>query len=425
MKIKTTLSTMLFLQYFIWGCWLVTFASYAMNILHFSGAEVGMLFGTLGIAAIFMPPLAGVIADKWIPANRLYSLFHFIAAGALFCMALVGNVQAMFWIMLLNSLCYMPSLALSNAISYSLLASHGLQASRDFPGIRVFGTVGFIAAMWLISLSGLELSHRQLYIASGASLVLACYAFRLPLVPCQGRGGESDLKRRFGLDALGLFRRPKVAIFLLFSTLLGAILQVTNTFGNPFLHDLAAQPAYADNMVARFPSLLLSVSQISEVVFILTIPFMLKNFGIKKVVMISMVAWIFRFALFAWGDFSTFGVLILLMSMIVYGCAFDFFNISGSIFIEQETPQALRASAQGLFMTLTNGIGAWLGSVISGRVIDFFTVDGVRDWHSFWLVFAGYAGLLVVSFALLYRDSSPRTQAAPLNNVQDATRHNN
>jgi len=408
---------MLFLQYFIWGCWLVTFASYAMNILHFSGAEVGMLFGSLGIAAIFMPPLAGVIADKWVPANRLYSLFHFIAAGALFCMASVSHVNTMFWVMLLNSLCYMPSLSLSNAISYSLLRSHGLEASRDFPGIRVYGTVGFIAAMWLISLSGLELSHIQLYIASGASLVLAFYAVKLPRIPCQSSGGQQRWQSRIGLDALHLFRRPQVAIFLLFSTLLGGILQVTNTFGNPFLHDLAAQPEYADNVIARFPSLLLSVSQISEVVFILTIPFMLKKFGIKKVVMISMLAWIFRFALFAWGDFSTVGVFILLMSMIVYGCAFDFFNISGSIFIEQETPQALRASAQGLFMTLTNGIGAWLGSVVSGRVIDFFTVDGVRDWHSFWWVFAGYAALLLVAFAVLYRDASPVTQIAPAKKV--------
>lgn len=412
MNIKTRLSTMLFLQYFIWGCWLVTFASYAMNTLKFSGAEVGMLFGSLGIAAIFMPPVAGVIADKWVPANRLYSAFHLIGAGSLFALAWLTDPHTMFWVMLLNSLCYMPSIALSNAISYSVLKSRGLDVIRDFPGIRVWGTIGFIVAMWIISLAGLEQSYAQMYVASGASLLLAIYALTLPYVGSQHQTGPQNWRSRIGLDALVLFRRRRVTLFLIFATLLGAVLQVTNTFGNPFLHDVAARPEFVDSLLARYPSLLLSVSQISEVVFILTIPFMLKKLGIKTVVMVSMIAWVLRFGLFAWGDFSTPGVVMLLMSMVVYGCAFDFFNISGSIFIEQEAPPELRASAQGLFMTLTNGIGAWLGATVSGLVIDHYTVNGIRDWHSFWLIFAGYSALLAIAFALLY--PAPKRDVQPV-----------
>lgn len=185
--------------------------------------------------------------------------------------------------------------------------------------------------------------------------------------------------------------------------MLGAVLQITNVFGNPFLHDFARNPEFADSFVVKYPSILLSVSQMAEVGFILTIPFFLKRFGIKTVMLMSMLAWTLRFGFFAFGDPSPFGFVMLLMSMIVYGCAFDFFNISGSVFVEQEVDARIRASAQGLFMTMVNGVGAWVGSILSGLAVDYFSVDGVKDWQTIWLVFAAYALVLAVIFALFFK----------------------
>ena len=305
--------------------------------------------------------------------------------------------------MLLNAMAFMPTIALSNSVSYSCLAQAGLDPVTSFPPIRVYGTVGFIVAMWLVSLLHLELSSVQLYIASGASLVLAIYALTLPKIPVAEHKASTTLSSKLGLDAFVLFKNPRMAIFFLFAMLLGAVLQITNVFGNPFLHDFARNPEFADSFVVKYPSILLSVSQMAEVGFILTIPFFLKRFGIKTVMLMSMVAWTLRFGFFAFGDPSAGGFVLLLLSMIVYGCAFDFFNISGSVFVEQEVDSRIRASAQGLFMTMVNGVGAWIGSLLSGMAVDYFTVDGVKDWQTIWLVFAAYALALAVIFALFFR----------------------
>lgn len=309
----------------------------------------------------------------------------------------------MFWVMLLNAMAFMPTIALSNSVSYSCLAQAGLDPVTSFPPIRVYGTVGFIVAMWLVSLLHLELSSVQLYIASGASLVLAVYALTLPKIPVAEHKASTTLSSKLGLDAFVLFKNPRMAIFFLFAMLLGAVLQITNVFGNPFLHDFARTPEFSDSFVVKYPSILLSVSQMAEVGFILTIPFFLKRFGIKTVMLMSMVAWTLRFGFFAFGDPSPGGFVLLLLSMIVYGCAFDFFNISGSVFVEQEVDSRIRASAQGLFMTMVNGVGAWIGSLLSGMAVDYFTVDGVKDWQTIWLVFAAYALALAVIFALFFR----------------------
>ena len=250
---------------------------------------------------------------------------------------------------------------------------------------------------------GLELSSAQLYIASGASLLLALYALTLPKIPVAEKKANTTLASKLGLDAFVLFKKPQMAIFFLFAMMLGAVLQITNVFGNPFLHDFARNPEFANSFVVKYPSILLSVSQMAEVGFILTIPFFLKRFGIKTVMLMSMLAWTLRFGFFAFGDPSPFGFVLLLMSMIVYGCAFDFFNISGSVFVEQEVDSNIRASAQGLFMTMVNGVGAWIGSILSGIAVDYFSIDGVKDWQTIWLVFAAYALALAVVFALFFK----------------------
>ena len=403
MGIASRLKVMSFLQYFIWGSWLVTLGSYMINTLDFTGANVGMVYSSKGLAAIIMPGIMGIIADKWLRAERAYMLCHLVCAGVLLYATTITDPDTMFWVMLINAMAYMPTIALSNSVSYSCLAQSGQDPVTAFPPIRVFGTIGFIVAMWTVSLMGLELSSAQLYIASGASLALAMYAFTLPKIPVAEKKEATTLASKLGLDAFVLFKNPRMAIFFLFAMMLGAVLQITNVFGNPFLHDFARNPEFANSFVVRYPSILLSVSQMAEVGFILTIPFFLKRFGIKTVMLMSMLAWTLRFGFFAFGDPSPFGFVLLLMSMIVYGCAFDFFNISGSVFVEQEVSSNIRASAQGLFMTMVNGVGAWVGSILSGMAVDYFSVDGVKDWQTIWLLFAAYSLVLAVIFALFFR----------------------
>ncbi|MCV2532583.1 nucleoside permease [Enterobacter wuhouensis] len=412
MNITTRLKMMSFMQYFIWASWLVTLGSYMINTLHFTGSDVGMVYSSKGLAAIIMPSLVGIIADKWLRADRAYIICHLVCAVALCYAAQVNEPGLMFWVMLVNAMAFMPTIALSNTISYSCLAQAGMDTVTHFPPVRVYGTVGFIAAMWAISLMGAELSNAQLYMAAGASLALALYSLTLPAIPVARSKASQTLVSKLGLNAFVLFKQPRMAVFFLFAMLLGAVLQITNTFGSPFLHDFARNPEYAESFIVKYPSILLSVSQMSEVFFILTIPYFLKRFGIKTVMLMSMVAWMLRFGLFAFGDPSAVGFGLLMLSMIVYGCAFDFFNISGSVFVEQEVGPDIRASAQGLFMTTVNGIGAYFGSILSGMAVDYFSVDGVKDWQTIWLVFAAYAlGLAVVFyFSFNYRHSQKNSE---------------
>lgn len=408
MNITTRLKMMSFMQYFIWGSWLVTLGSYMINTLHFTGSDVGMVYSSKGLAAIVMPSLVGIIADKWLRADRAYMICHLVCAVALCYAAHINEPALMFWVMLINATAFMPTIALSNTISYSCLEQAGLDTVTHFPPVRVYGTVGFIVAMWTISLLGVELSNVQLYIAAGSSLLLALYSMTLPKIPVVQNKASATLVSKLGLDAFVLFKQPRMAVFFLFAMLLGAVLQITNTFGSPFLHDFARNPEFADSFIVRYPSILLSVSQMSEVFFILTIPYFLKRFGIKTVMMMSMLAWMLRFGLFAFGDPSGIGFALLMLSMIVYGCAFDFFNISGSVFVEQEVSSDIRASAQGLFMTMVNGVGAYLGAILSGMAVDFFSVDGIKDWRTIWLLFASYALMLAVVFwfSFHYRHTS-------------------
>ncbi|OCG28589.1 nucleoside permease [Gilliamella sp. wkB108] len=406
MNIKLQLKIIFFLQFFIWGSWLITLGSYMMRELKFTGIEVGSVYGTMGIASLFMPSLLGIVADRWIPANRLYMLCHLIGAITLFCAASITSPFLMMIIMLIHCLAFMPTIAISNSISYCCLESKGFDVISQFPAIRIFGTIGFIVAMWLVSFLKLELSNIQLYIAAICSILLSLYALTLPLIPtAKNNNQEKTLISSLGLDAFVLFKQPRMAVFFLFALLLGGILQITNTFGNPFLHDFERIPEYADSLVVKYPSVLLSISQISEVVFILFVPFFMKRLGIKYVMLISMLAWVARFGLFAYGDPSPTGFILLLLSMIVYGCAFDFYNISGSMYVEKSVSPSIRNSAQGLFMTMTNGLGAYLGSVISGIVVDRFTsVEGFIEWRSVWLVFASYSLVLAIVFMLIFKN---------------------
>ena len=400
MHIKLRLMLMNFLEFFVWGSWLISLGAYMFNVLGLKGWQVGSIYGTMGIAAIFTPALFGIIADRWLSAQKVFGLAHIAGAVLLFLASRVTDYPGLYFIMLLNSLVFMPTIGLNNTVSYIILENKGFPIVTDFPPIRVWGTVGFICAMWLVDLVGWNKSPMQLYISSGAGLLLGLYAFTLP--PCLPVKSEEkkSLASSLGLDAFVLFRRKKMLIFFLFAMLLGAALQITNTYGSTFLDDFKS--SYPDAFGVKHSNVLISISQISETLFILTIPFFLRRFGIKQVMIMSIFAWVFRFGLFAIGDPGN-GLYLLILSMIIYGMAFDFFNISGSLFVEKEADIKIRASAQGLFMLMTNGIGAFLGNYISGRVIDYYTVDGVKNWQHIWFAFAGYALVLGLVFPLVFR----------------------
>ena len=408
MGVKLRLILLNFLQFFIWGSWLLTIGAWWFQTKNWTGAEFGAIFSTMGIASLFMPAIAGIIADRWVNAERLYGIFHIAAAMVLFMIPKVNNPSAMFWVMLLNMVFYMPTIALAITVTYSALKTKGLNIVKEYPPIRVWGTIGFIAALWIVSLAKLEKSSMQFYIASAASLFLGIYAFTMPGCPPLGTAKNKSFVEAFGLKAFALFKSTKMALFFLFAMLLGASLQLTNAYGDTFLHDFAKIPAFRDLLAVRFPAIIMSISQISETLFILTIPFFLRRFGIKKVMLFSMVAWVFRFGLFAFGDPGT-GLWMIILSCIIYGMAFDFFNISGSLFVETQSEPGIRASAQGLFMMMTNGVGAFLGSWISGRVIDrFFKVGNdpatiMFDWKGIWLTFAVYSLIIAIVFSIFFK----------------------
>jgi NHS family xanthosine MFS transporter len=298
----------------------------------------------------------------------------------------------------------MPTISLSNSVAYTILKNNKEDVVKVFPPIRVWGTVGFIAAMWLTNLSGNKASANMFYISACASFVLGAYAFTLPnCPPTKSVDANANWIEQLGLSAFKLFSNYKMALFFIFSMFLGGALQLTNMYGDIFLSDFANNPIYKDSIVVKYSTIIMSISQISETLFILAIPFFLKRFGIKQVMLISMFAWVLRFGLFSFGNPAD-GLWMIILSGIIYGMAFDFFNISGSLFIETQTDSNIRSSAQGLFMMMTNGFGAFFGAKISGIVIDkYYTHNNAKDWHSIWLAFAGYALIITIAFWILFK----------------------
>ncbi len=400
MNIKYRLILMNFLEFFVWGSWLISLGAYMFNVLHFTGVQVGSIYGTMGIASIFTPALFGIVADRWINVERVLGICHLAGAVLLFWASTVTDYPSLYMVMLFNSFVFMPTIALNNTVSFIILEKKGFNIVKDFPPIRVWGTIGFVCAMWTVDLLGLNKSPFQLYISAGAALLLGIYSFTMPACVPLKNNQKRSLVSSLGLDAFVLFKRRKMLIFFIFAMLLGAALQITNTYGSTFLDDFKS--TYPDAFGVRHSNLLISISQISETLFILTIPFFLRKFGIKQVMLMSIFAWVLRFGLFGIGNPGS-GLYLLILSMIIYGMAFDFFNISGSLFVEKEAEMKIRASAQGLFMLMVNGIGAFLGNYISGQVIDHFTANGVKDWHSIWFAFAGYALVLGILFPIVFR----------------------
>ena len=408
MNLKLRLTTLSFLQFFVWGIWLISLGGYMFATFNDPldpalGSKVGNTYGTMGWASLAMPALMGILADKYIRAEIVLGLCHLFAGLGLYYASTVTTADQMYWAIMLVSCFYMPTIALSNSVSYSLLSRSNFDVQKAFAPIRVWGTVGFIVAEWAVDLLGWTENNYQFYFAAVAEAFVAIYCFTLPRVEINRVIEKRSFVTRLGLDAFKLFRNSTMAKFFLFAMLLGAALQITNMFGFPFIKDFGQDPRYADSFAVKRTNILISLSQISETLFILAIPFFLKRFGIKQVMLMSMVAWILRFGLFGIGNPGS-GLYLLILSMIVYGMAFDFFNISGSLFVDREANPAIRASAQGLFMLMTNGLGAILGGLFAGKVVDYFTSStGQKDWQNIWFAFAIYAGIVAVLFAVLFR----------------------
>lgn len=404
MNIKFRLTLMSFLQFFVWGAWLITVGNYWFGTKQWSGAEFGAIFSTLGISSIIMPAITGIIADRFLNAERLYGVLHILGGLAIAYLPQVDNPTTFYWTIFAAMLCYMPTISLSNSVAYNILKNNKFDVVKVFPSIRVWGTIGFIVAMWITNLTGNKASVNMFYISAFAALVLGIYSFTLPQCSPQKLIDENaTLAKKLGLDAFKLFGTYKMALFFVFSMFLGGALQLTNMYGDTFLSEFANMPEYKESFVVKYSTIIMSISQISETLFILAIPFFLKRFGIKQVMLISMLAWVLRFGLFSFGNPAE-GLWMIILSCIVYGMAFDFFNISGSLFVETSTDSKMRSSAQGLFMMMSNGFGAFFGGLVSGKLIDaFYTNNGVRDWHNIWFAFAVYALIIAIAFAVLFK----------------------
>lgn len=416
MSIKFRLTLMSFLQFFVWGAWLITVGNYWFGTKQWSGEQFGAIFSTLGLSSIVMPAITGIIADKWINAEKLYGVLHILGGLALLYIPQVDNPTAFYYVIFGAMLCYMPTISLSNSVAYNILKNNKYDVVKVFPPIRVWGTIGFIAAMWITNLTGNKSSVNMFYLSALAAFILGIYSFTLPKCPPQKTiSQKASFAEQLGLNAFKLFSSYKMALFFVFSMFLGGALQLTNMYGDVYLSEFAKVPQYANSFVVKYSTIIMSISQISETLFILAIPFFLKRFGIKQVMLISMLAWVLRFGLFAFGN-PVDGLWMIIMSCIVYGMAFDFFNISGSLFVETTTDSKIRSSAQGLFMMMSNGFGAFFGGLLSGMVIDkFFTHDGIRDWHNIWLSFAVYALVIAVLFAVFFKHKHNPDEVANVN----------
>ena len=417
-KLKFRLITLVFLEYAVWGAYLISIGRYLAQAG--LGSQIKWFFATNGIVSLFMPALVGIIADRYIQAQRLLAVCHLLA-GALMLSAgiyCLGTDQVMFDslypLYALSILFFMPTVALTNSVSYSIITRAGGDPVKDYPPIRLFGTVGFICSMLavnFIKIGGVQMqdSYTQLIMSGVISLILCIYSLTLPECPTGGKRAERSVAEAFGISAFRLFGQRHMAVFFVFCILMGSALQITNGYANTFLSSFSSNPAMADTFAVKNSNALLSLSQISETLCFLLVPFCMKRFGIKKVLLMSMIAWVLRFGLFGIGTPDMPGVLLFILSCILYGIAFDFFNIAGSLYVEQNVAGSIRASAQGLFMMMSNGVGATIGMMGAGAVMDRYVfMNSMPDWSSAWLVFAGYMVAVAALFAVFFKENDKK-----------------
>lgn len=432
MNIKIRLIILSFFQFAVWGAYLTSMGNYLGSIG--LGQQIGLFYAMQGFVSILMPAIMGIIADRWIPAQKLLGISHLIAAIFLGAAGYYGmqhsdstDFTTLFTLYSLSVMFYMPTIALSNSVAYSVLINNNFDTIKTFPPIRTFGTIGFIVAMLFVNFAGFENgnftlnfsnlqgfvsfqnTYAQFFVSAFLGVVLSAYSFTLPHCPTNKSNEKQTLSDALGLKAFALFKDKKMAIFFVFSMLLGISLQITNGYANPFITSFKDIPQYADSWGANNANALISLSQVSETLCILLIPFCLKRFGIKKVMLMAMFSWFLRFGLFAVGDPGS-GVWMFILSMIVYGVAFDFFNVSGSLFVDQETDDNIRSSAQGVFMMMTNGLGSTIGMLVAGEIVNYYQifsdidpVTKMNGWYSAWTIFAYYSLVVAILFMLVFK----------------------
>ncbi len=411
-NIKFRLTVMNFLEFAVWGAYLTSMGTYLAS--HGMATNIGWFYSIQGIVSLFMPALMGIVADRWIPAQKALSLCHalagtFMIATGAYALAAGQAVEfsTLFTLYTASVAFFMPTLALSNSVAYTALTQAQLDTVKSFPPIRVLGTVGFIVTMWVVDLCGFQATPNQFLVSGALSIVLALYSLTLPQCPVKGKVENKSLVEALGLEAFALFKQKKMAVFFIFSMLLGMCLQITNGYANPFITSFGAIEEFANTFGVQHANMLISLSQISETLCILLIPFFLRRFGIKNVMLMAMLAWMLRFAFFGMGNPGS-GVWLFILSMIVYGMAFDFFNISGSLFVDKEVSTNMRSSAQGLFMMMTNGFGATIGVLAAQTIVNRFcqyneTGHLIGDWTTVWYIFAAFALAVAILFALLFK----------------------
>ena len=416
MNIKYRLIVMNFLQFAVWGAYLTSMGTFLANAGF--GAVIGWFYAVQGIVSIFMPALMGIVADRWIPAQRLLGICHMLAGALMIAAGVYGCAQelsmaVLFSLYALSVAFFMPTIALSNSVAFNALTKNGLDTIKDFPPIRVFGTIGFICTMWAVDLCGFQVSAYQFVVSGVLSIILALYAQTLPACPVKDKeNGGATLAQALGLDAFKLFKNYRMAGFFVFSMFLGVSLQITNGYANPFITSFGSIPEYSETFGVQHANILISLSQISETCCILLIPFCLGRLGIKKVMMIAMFAWVLRFGLFGAGNPGP-GVWMFVLSCVVYGVAFDFFNISGALFVDKNTDGGIRSSAQGLFMVMTNGLGATIGTLVAQAVVNHFVFHAaetaqLEGWRTCWYIFAIYSLLVLIMFVFLFKDADAK-----------------
>ena len=433
MNLKFRLSLMNFLEFAVWGAYLTCMGNY-LGVAGL-GDKISWFYAIQGIVSIFMPTLMGIVADKYIQPQRLLGLCHLLAGAFMLGCWWMGmqagfgnelpNKSAFIAVYTLSVAFFMPTIALANTTAFTILKKNGMDTVKDFPPIRVLGTVGFIATMWFVncavwqdgsfsmtladSAHKFQYTYMQFFVSGILSLVLFAYCFTLPECKVEKKAEKKSLAESLGLNAFKLFKRRQMALFFIFSALLGMCLQVTNGYAGPFITSFkgSTDAAVATSFAANNATLLTSISQISEALCILMIPFFLKRYGIKVVMLMSMFAWVFRFGFFGVGNPAMPGVIFFILSCIVYGVAFDFFNVSGGIFVDQECEPSIKASAQGLFMMMTNGIGATVGTLAAGEIVNNYCTwkDGflMGDWQACWFIFAAFALVVGIAFALVFK----------------------
>ena len=413
--LKVRLAAMNFIEFAVWGAYLTSLGAYLANVGLVS--YIGWFYAVQGLVSIFMPAIVGIIADRWIPAQRMLSLCHLFAGVFMIAAGWYGftsgsevQLGPLFTLYTLSVAFFMPTIGLANSVCYSAMTRAGMDTVKEFPPIRVLGTVGFIVAMLVTNFTGFQSNYWQMVFSGALSLVMVIYALTMPNCPVSKGDKSKGLVEALGLKAFALFKDKSMAIFFIFSMLLGVSLQITNGFANPFISSFASIPDFANSWGAQNANALISLSQISETLCILLIPFFLKRFGIKIVMFMAMTAWFLRFGLFGIGNPGD-GVIFLILSMIVYGVAFDFFNVSGSLYVDQKVDPALRSSAQGLFMIMTNGIGATVGTLSAQAVVDKVvnsqpkgTLEYAQGWSHAWLIFAAYALVVAILFLICFRN---------------------